>query len=118
MSNPKTVLCVDDDVASLKLRQHLLEVEGFTVIIASSAPEGLALFSDLAIDAVVLDYQMPGMNGGELAKAMKLLKPEIPIMIVSALSGLPEDAPSCIDAFISKCAPGSALTEKIAILVP
>lgn len=113
----KSVLCVDDDPDSLKMRQVLLEANGFDVITASSASEGLSLFRSRPVNAVILDYQMPWMNGGELARLMKGLNPAIPVMILSALPRLPEDAPRCIDAFISKCAPSAQIMAKIASLV-
>jgi CheY-like chemotaxis protein len=113
----KSVLCVDDDPDSLKMRQVLLEANGFDVITASSASEGLSLFRSRPVNAVILDYQMPWMNGGELAMLMKGLNPAIPVMILSALPRLPEDAPRCIDAFISKCAPSAQIMAKIASLV-
>src|SRR5690348_16291284 len=103
----RILLCVDDDPSSLDLRQQLLELAGFQVITASNAKEGLELFRTRQVDAVILDYQMPGMNGGELAEAMKRIRPGIPVMIVSALPWLPEDAPRCIDAFVSKGSPNS-----------
>ena len=113
----KSVLCVDDDVQSLNIRQILLEAAGFNVITATSALEGLSLFRSRPVHAVILDYHLPQMNGGQIAQIMKRLKPAIPVMILSALPWLPEDAPRCIDAFISKCAPSSQLMDKIERLV-
>jgi CheY-like chemotaxis protein len=114
----RILLCVDDDPSSLDLRQQLLELAGFQVITTTDAKEGLELFRTRQVDAVILDYQMPGMNGGELAEAMKRIRPGIPVMIVSALPWLPEDAPRCIDAFVTKGSPNSALMDKITNLVP
>jgi CheY-like chemotaxis protein len=111
------LLCVDDDPATLDIRQRLFELEGFQVIATTDPKQALELCRTRNIDAAVLDYQMPGMNGGELAEAMKRIRPRIPVMIVSALPWLPEDAPACIDAFVSKCAPNSALIDTIAQLV-
>mgnify|MGYP006184965075 CR=1 FL=1 len=113
----RVVLCVDDDPQSLDIRKQLLEVAGYQVLIATDAAEGLAIFQELPVDAVILDYQMPGMNGGQLAAAMKQIRPGVPVMIVSSLPWLPDDAPNCIDAFVSKCAPSSALMDKITHLV-
>jgi CheY-like chemotaxis protein len=115
---PKIVLCVDDDATSLDIRRQLLELAGFQVIAATGAKEALELFRMRKVDAAVLDYQMPDMNGGELAEAMKTIRPGVPVMIVSALPWLPDDAPRCIDAFVSKGDSNSALMDKIASLVP
>ena len=113
----RLVLCVDDDPSSLALRQQFLELAGFEVAVTTNVNEALELFNARSFDAVILDYQMPGMNGGELAEAMKKLRPGVPVMIVSALPWLPEDAPRCIDAFVSKGDSNSALMDKIALLV-
>jgi CheY-like chemotaxis protein len=114
----RILLCVDDDPSTLDVRQQLLELAGFQVIATTNAKEALELFRTQEVDAAILDYQMPGMNGGELAEAMKQIRPGIPVMIVSALPWLPDDAPRCIDAFVSKGDPNSALMDKIAHLVP
>ncbi|MGD9712933.1 MAG: response regulator [Thermomicrobiales bacterium] len=114
----RVVLCVDDDASSLELRRQFLELAGFTVIVAGAPEEGLELFrTHPEVEAAILDYQMPRMNGGELAEAMKRIRPGVPVMIVSSLPWLPEDAPKCIDAFVSKCAPSSDLTTTVAQLV-
>jgi CheY-like chemotaxis protein len=112
------VLCVDDDPSSLDLTQQVLELAGFQVIATTDSRKALEIFRTLNVDAAVLDYQMPGMNGGELAEAMKSIRPGFPVMIVSALPWLPKDAPRCIDAFFSKGDSNSALTDKITDLVP
>jgi CheY-like chemotaxis protein len=112
------LLCVDDDQESLELRQLLLEAAGFHVLTASSGVEGLALFQSHTVDAVIVDFQMPGMNGGEVATAMKSLKPEVPVMVLSALPWLPADAPKCIDAFVTKGEPTAKLIDQIERLLP
>ncbi len=114
----RLLLCVDDDAVTLDIRQQLLELAGFQVIATTDALEAVELFRAQQVDAVILDYQMPGMNGGELAEVLKTIRPGVPVMIVSALPWLPEDAPRCIDAFISKGDSNSALMNKIALLVP
>ncbi len=114
----KDLLCVDDDVRSLEIRQLLLEAAGYHVITATSGPEGLSVLRSRPVDAVILDYQMPGMNGGEVAAAMKQIKPEIPVMVLSALPYLPADAPKCIDAFVTKGEPTAQLIRQIERLVP
>src|SRR5574340_177112 len=93
------LLCIDDDVQCLEIRKILLEISGYRVLTALSGADGLRLFRSQPIDAVVLDYQMPGMNGGEVAVRMKDLRPEIPILILSAFPELPEGSPQCVDGY-------------------
>jgi CheY-like chemotaxis protein len=114
MTQPaKSVLCIDDDPRSLELRRLQLEQAGFAVVTATSAAKGLSLFLAGRFDAVILDYEMGEMNGGEVAQVIKGLSPAVPVMILSALPWLPDDAPDCIDAFVSKCEPVSWMTYKI-----
>ncbi len=64
------------------------------------------------MDLVLLDYVMPGMNGGAVAHKMKIVKPLVPVMIVSA-SSIEEEIPACVDCLISKGEGPGVLLEKI-----
>ena len=75
----KTLLCVDDNQSSLKICKIILEDSGYKVLTASGGREGLKVFASNAIDAVILDYEMPEMNGEVVAAEMKRTNPEIPI---------------------------------------
>jgi CheY-like chemotaxis protein len=70
------------------------------------------------IKAVVLDYMMPGMNGGEVAAAMKRLKPEVKILLYSAYVDLPADALSWVDSRAVKGATPEAFLGAIQRLLP
>ena len=114
----REILCIDDDVQSLKVRKILLETFDFHVTTASTPREGLKLFRSRNLDAVVLDYQMPEMDGGEVARKMKSLRPEIPVLMLSALPWLPQGAPrECIDLFITKGGPTSKLVNELEQLI-
>lgn len=91
------ILCIDDEPRGLMVRKMLLELHGHRVVAASSGPEGLDLFVANPVKAVVLDYAMPGMNGGQVAAEMKRLKPEIKILLLSAYVDLPADALKFVD---------------------
>jgi CheY-like chemotaxis protein len=97
----RTVLCIDDNPGVLTVHRMVLERTGYSVLTAASARAGLELFASYPADAVLLDYGMPEMNGGEVAAVMKAMKPEIPILMLSALPSLPEDARP-VDAFVTK----------------
>jgi CheY-like chemotaxis protein len=104
-----TILCVDDHWNGLIGRKLLLEEHGYDVIEATGGPESLKLFKSCPIDAVVLDYQMPGMSGDVIASKMKNLKPQIPIMLLSAYGPLPKNKLRSVDTFLSKSQPAEAL---------
>jgi CheY-like chemotaxis protein len=110
----REILCIDDDPQSLKVRTVILETLGYSVHPELDARAGLRAFGEHKVDAVVMDYEMPGMNGGEVAAEMKRLRPDVPVMIVSALPWLPESAPmEAIDAFVQKGEPLRVLARRI-----
>jgi DNA-binding response OmpR family regulator len=84
-SRGERVLIVDDDVALLALLGGRLERDGFSVQLASSGAQALALIADQWPDLVILDLTMPGMDGEELAARIKRMV-DIPIMILSAIA--------------------------------
>jgi CheY-like chemotaxis protein len=110
MSRAKaTILCIDDHWNGLIRRKMLLEQSGYEVLEASGGDEGLKLFRSHPVDAVVLDYQMPGMNGDVVAAKMKRINSQIPIMLLSAYGPLPKNKLSSVDSFLSKSQPPNIL---------
>jgi CheY-like chemotaxis protein len=109
----KTVLCVDDEIIGLRVRKIMLEGHGFKVLTATSGEQGLAILDKHPIDLLVLDYYMPGMNGGEVAAEVRRRKPELPIIFLSAYFSLPPAALELANAFITKGDPPDVLIEKI-----
>src|SRR5437899_5720360 len=83
----KTLLCVDDNQSSLNICKIILEDCGYKVLTASSGREGLEVFASNAIDAVILDYQMPEIDGELVAAEMKRTNPRIPILMLSGKIG-------------------------------
>jgi CheY-like chemotaxis protein len=79
----QTLLCIDDNQSNLKLCKVILEDSGYQILTVSSAREGLGVFASNAIDAVILDYQMPELNAERVADAMRGTKPRVPILILS-----------------------------------
>lgn len=109
----RLVLCVDDERVGLHVRKLLLERSGYKVITAHDGEAGLALFREQAVDAVVLDYAMPGMHGGEVAAQMRAEKPDVPILLLSAYVGLPSDVTGLVNVYMTKGEGAPALLEKL-----
>jgi len=108
----KLVLCVDDEPSGLLLRKMLLESAGYSVLTAEDGPSALELFGANDVDAVVLDYAMPGMNGDVVGKRMRQLKPRIPLLLLTAFLDLPEQTRAPFDTFLTKGdAPGVLFRE-------
>jgi signal transduction histidine kinase len=90
------VLVVDDDDAVREVTAGILIDLGYRVFEAGSGGAALEMFNS-RVDAVVLDFAMPGMNGAELARELRARRPGVPIVFVTgyadadALSDTPDD---------------------------
>lgn len=111
------VLCVDDEQVGLRVRKILLERAGYRVLTAPDGPSGLAIFSAEPVEAVVLDYSMPGMHGGEVAVRMRQTKPQVPILLLSAYMGLSPEVTSLVDLYMTKGEGAPVLLEKLGSLL-
>ena len=115
--NSNLVLCVDDELVGLQVRKILLERAGYRVLTASDGPAGLEIFSSEPVEAVILDYSMPGMHGGEVAVRMRQIKPHVPILLLSAYMGLSAEVTSLVDLYMTKGEGAPVLLEKLGSLL-
>lgn len=99
-----TILCVDDEPNGLTGRESLLRRHGYDVVATTSGRESLDLLEEVDVDAVILDYRMPEMMGNAVAERMKQLRPEVPIMMLSAQDSVPPAALHSTDTFLPKSA--------------
>jgi len=109
-------LCIDDADIGLYVKKLLLASVGHNVLTANSAEDGFELFKQNPIELVIADHFLSAKAGTEIAREMKELKPEVPILIVSAaveeLAGL-----EFADGFLAKCEPTDVLLQTIAQLL-
>lgn len=80
----------------------VLENAGYKVLTAGSGREALEHFSAHSISAVVLDYAMPEMDGGQVAAELRRLKPDVKILLLSAYVDFPQETLNLIDARVVK----------------
>jgi two-component system, OmpR family, response regulator len=86
-----TILCIDDDPSILELQKNLLARNGYAVLTAEDGLAGVALARNHTIDAVLLDMNMPGMNGHQVAQLLTRERSGIPIVVWSgAIDSIPE----------------------------
>jgi CheY-like chemotaxis protein len=111
------ILCVDDELVGLRVRKLLLERAGYKVLTAMDGTSGLEIFRNEPVEAVVLDYSMPGMHGGEVANLMRQTKPEIPILLLSAYIGLPTEVTSLVNLYMTKGEGAPVLLKKLGSLL-
>jgi len=84
------ILCIDDNRDVLKSLAEVLRTSGYGTLTASSGNQGLRLLVQNPVDLIVLDYEMPGMNGDLVAQAIRRSKPKLPIIL---FTGIPDDIP-------------------------
>lgn len=84
MSTPFRILVVDDEEAILEVMRLNLSREGYQVYTATTGEDGLTFLRDKIVDAVIVDYKMPGMNGIEFLEKIRQKRSEIPIIMVTA----------------------------------
>ncbi len=101
------LLIVDDSVTNLKLLDFLLARQGYEVRTAADAEEALVILRDWRPRMVLLDLQLPGMDGLDLARRLKSdpSTREITILAVTAYA-MKGDEPAALaagcDAYVSK----------------
>lgn len=82
-SNKMKILVVDDESQVRELMGEILEFEGCEATLAENGNEALKLFAAGKFDAVFTDVGMPGMNGWELARAIRELDREVPLAVIT-----------------------------------
>lgn len=87
----KKILLVDDEEGIQMLYREEFEDEGYTVISAYTGEEGLQKLKEESPDLVILDIQMPGMNGIETLRQMKMGNPDLPIILSTAYNEYKQD---------------------------
>ncbi len=98
MDDRTTVLYVDDNPKSSRLLAHVLDESGFRVLSKNDPVEALALCRKIRFDLALLDYEMPAMTGAQLAREIKSLMPEIPIVLISGRITMPPAELEFVDA--------------------
>ncbi len=112
MNGTRIILSVDDEPGILVSRQQILEREGYKVLSAADGEQALRIFAEQPVHLILLDYKMPGMDGGVVAKEIKHHNPCVPIVLVSA-SPVDEQSLGCVDCFIGKGEGPALLLAKI-----
>jgi CheY-like chemotaxis protein len=98
MENRTTVFYVDDNPKSSRLLSSVLEGCGFRVIAMHDPIEALSLCRRTSFDVALLDYEMPGMSGAQLAQEIKFLVPDVPVVMISGYAALPSTELVFVDA--------------------
>src|SRR5579864_43120 len=112
-SQRPTLLWIDDFKPGLMLYKRMFEDLGFNVLTASTGEVGIKLAALYAIDVVITDYEMPGMDGLGVAASVKALNPRTPVLLFSGSALVPGRARPMVDGFCDKAGPRRELLAAI-----
>jgi response regulator RpfG family c-di-GMP phosphodiesterase len=112
MDSP-TLLCIDDLPQALELRRATLESHGYRVMIASNGYAALRLLEKASVSAVLLEYKVEGMDTEAIAFHIKHRFPNLPIILLSGYSEIPERILWLVDECVMK----SELPERLVPII-
>jgi CheY-like chemotaxis protein len=102
-ARPRPVLIVDDDVATLAAERELLAESGFRVVEAHDGAEALLAVQQDPPAVVVLDVQMPGMDGPSFARELRMALRHVPLVILTGVADPRREADRCnAEAYLAK----------------
>jgi DNA-binding response OmpR family regulator len=78
------ILIIDDEESILDVMTECFTEENFEVRTLLAVNDVIEAVKDFAPDVVIVDYLLRGLNGGELCHEIKLIEPDIPVVIISA----------------------------------
>jgi PAS domain S-box-containing protein len=110
----RRALVVDDNETNRRILRHLLEAWRMKSDETVDGPSALQQFGRAKYDVVILDHQMPGMDGLELARRLRAIDANIPLVMQTSLGGPPEDAASLLAASLAKPVKASGLFDALA----
>lgn len=93
----RSVLIVDDERNMRMVMELALTDAGYRVLTAECAEDALALINDPDLDVILSDLNMPGMSGDEFIRRSRQLRPDIPVIVVTAYGSI-RSAIECIQA--------------------
>lgn len=111
-----SILCVDDSEDILLICRTVLESGGYQVLTAANGVEALRLLQTHPVDAAVIDGVMPGMSGQELAREIKRVAANVPVIMFSS-SERPAEASADVDSYLSKGQGPIALRKLVGVLL-
>jgi CheY-like chemotaxis protein len=81
---PRRILVVDDDQSVAQTMRLILKIDRHEVEIAEDGEQALSMFRAAPYDLVITDFKMANMDGLELARSLRLLRPGLPIILITA----------------------------------
>ena len=107
------ILCIDDQQTVLELRKATLESHGYCVQVASSSYAAMKILEGVSMTAVLLEYKLEGIDAEAVAWHIKQRFPNLPIILLSAYSEVPERLLWLVDEYVMKSEPLAGLVQAI-----
>jgi CheY-like chemotaxis protein len=103
VSTRPTILCIDDKGPNLLIRAKLLERAGYKVVTSTDDSSALKAVTEQQVDLALIDYHMSGgLNGEEIAKAIRVTYPNLPLLMLTGDPNVPQSARDSVDACLIK----------------
>jgi two-component system cell cycle response regulator DivK len=95
----RTILLIEDNEQNRYLATFLLEQHGYEVVVATDGPQGIRIAQTVVPDLILLDIQLPGMDGYAVARALRGIQPlqQTPIVAVTSYA-MVGDREKCLAA--------------------
>lgn len=91
------ILIVEDEAGIVRFLERGLAAHGYQPLSASNGEDGVRMAEDEAVDLVLLDIMLPGLDGQEVLKRIRVRRPELPILMLTARDNL-QNKVSALDA--------------------
>ena len=82
----RRILVVEDNPKNMKLVRDVLEFSGYEVIEATSGEDGVRLAAELGPDLILMDLQLPGIDGAEALRQIRATETAVPVVAVTAFA--------------------------------
>ena len=96
------LLCVDDDLSFLLGFTAVLQAAGYSIVATNDPCQAFELATNSAFDLIIVDYEMPHVNGEELASKLKQHKRDPPVILFSGSDSVPPQAIDEVDEHLAK----------------
>ena len=112
------ILVVEDNPKNLKLVRAVLEFSGYEVVEATSGEEGVRLAREVSPDLILMDLQLPGIDGAEALRQIRSAsdRPGVPVVAVTAFA-MSDDRDkafaSGFDGYVEKPISARALPQQV-----
>jgi DNA-binding NtrC family response regulator len=115
-NHKQSILIVDDDLNILEILEARLTSKGYHIFRCERGEEALQVLKSNGVDLMISDMKMPGMSGLELLEKARQIKPDLPIIFITAYGTIP-DAVKAVKAgaadYLGKPFDGKELLQKV-----